>query len=140
MMTPNILVVDDEEDIRGMLDTHFSFMDYNVHCASNGVEALERMEEQRYDVVVSDIMMPEMDGVQLLQSIRDQYPMTRVIMITGYVSLQNAMDCMNFGADNCIFKPLDDMQELENAIKKAIDHISMWTKKLKELQGLKPGK
>ena len=61
-------------------------------------------------------------------------------MITGYVSLDNAMRCMNYGADNCIFKPLDDLEELENSVHQSVAHIATWTRKLRELQGMKPAR
>ena len=73
-MNPNILVVDDEADIRTMLCTHFTFLDYTVHTAGNGQEALQQMAEQRYEVVISDIMMPQMDGITLLKTVREEYP------------------------------------------------------------------
>ena len=92
----------------------------------------------RVDVVISDIRMPEMDGVALLREVRRQYPMVRVIMITGYVTLENALACMRNQADTCIFKPIQDMTELEQAVETAMEALARWNRKFRELQGMKP--
>ncbi len=136
-MTTRLLIVDDETDIRDMLSRHFMLQDYYVETAGNGVEALQAMETKRFDIVISDIRMPEMDGVDLLRHIRDQYPMARVIMITGYVTLENALACMRRGADDCIFKPLQDMAELDEAVRLSRQRLVRWQEKLRNLQGMK---
>lgn len=135
---PRILVVDDEKEIRDMLDRHFRFLGYEVSTAANGFEGLNAMSGTRYDVVISDIKMPLMDGVDMLREIKKQYPMVHVIMITGHVSMENVLACMRHGADTCIFKPLEDIKELETAVKNAIDHLQHWQKKLKDLRKIKP--
>ena len=134
---PRILVVDDEKNIRNMLSRHFRFLDYDVSVAGNGQEALDIMADKRYDVIISDIEMPIMGGVQLLREIRKQYPMAHCIMITGYVTMANILECMRHGADTCVFKPLEDMKELEDAVKQAIDNLTHWQAKLKTLLTMK---
>lgn len=136
-MNKHILVVDDEQEIRDMLSRHFRLLGFEVTTAENGVSALEVLAEQTIRVVISDIMMPEMNGIALLQEIRQEYPMTRVIMITGYVTLDNALACMRNQADTCIFKPLGDLSELVDAVTKAFEHLEGWEQKLVALQGLK---
>ena len=133
-----ILVVDDELEIRDMLSRHFRFMDCEVETAENGKEALAIMAKTRVDIVISDILMPEMDGVELLRAIRDEYPMVHVIMITGYVTMENVLACMRHGADTCVFKPLADLEEIENAVRRAIDSIQRWLDILHELKEMKP--
>ena len=78
-----------------------------------------------------------MTGVELLRKIRKEFPMVHVIMITGYVTMDNVLSCMRLGADTCVFKPLEDMTELEDAVKAAFDHIKHWQKKLKTLIDMK---
>jgi DNA-binding NtrC family response regulator len=136
-MSTRLLIVDDESDIRDMLSRHFMLQDYYVETAGNGVEALQVMETKRFDIVISDIRMPEMDGVDLLRHIRDEYPMARVIMITGYVTLENALACMRRGADDCVFKPLQDMAELDDAVSLSHERLVRWQEKLRSLQGMK---
>jgi CheY-like chemotaxis protein len=137
-MVVQILIVDDEAEIREMLARHFRFLGYSVDTASNGREAISRLEETRTDIVISDIMMPQMNGVELLSHIRDEYPMTHVIMITGYVTLDNAMNCMRLGADTMIFKPLEDMTQLEQAVGRAVARIQHWLQLLNDLRAMKP--
>lgn len=137
-MNGRLLIVDDEKEIREMLQRHFRLLGYNVLTAANGEDALLLLDKRLIDVVVSDIRMPVMDGVSLLREIRRQYPMIHVIMITGYVTLENALACMRNQADTCIFKPLEDMVELEDAVEKALKSLDRWKQKFRELQGMKP--
>lgn len=136
-MKPRILVVDDENEIRDMLSRHFRFIGYEVNTAANGQEALEILEKERTDIVISDIMMPVMGGIEMLDTIRQQYPMVHVIMITGYVTLENALACMRLGADTCIFKPLEDLAELEEAVSKAVSSLQNWLDILQQLTAMK---
>ncbi|MCH7908519.1 MAG: response regulator [Candidatus Hydrogenedentes bacterium] len=136
-MKRELLIVDDEEEIRGMLDRHFRLLGYDVELAANGKEALRVLQRRAIRVVISDILMPEMDGIELLSEVRAQYPMTRVIMITGYVTIDNVLACMRKQADTCIFKPLSDLGELDSAVEMAFEHLEHWERKLLELQGMK---
>lgn len=135
-MKRQLLVVDDEAEIRRMLERHFRILGYAVATASQGEEALEVLARQRVDVVISDIMMPVMDGVSLLREIRRQYPMIRVIMITGHVTLENALACMRNQADTCIFKPLTDLGQLEQSVEHAFAVLDHWNRIFHELQGM----
>ena len=137
-MMGRLLVVDDESEVREMLARHFRLLGYSMEVAANGREALEVLARTRIDVVVSDIRMPEMDGVALLREVRRQYPMIRVIMITGYVTLENALACMRNQADTCVFKPIQDMSELEKAVESAMESLARWKQKFRELQGMNP--
>lgn len=136
-MPIHLLVVDDEEQIRDMLSRHFRYLGFDVQTAENGQDALDKMSQWKTDIVISDIRMPVMDGAELCKRIRTDYPMTRVIMITGYVTLENALACMRRGADRCIFKPIEDLTELESAVNKSVETVSYWLDVLKELAGQK---
>ena len=136
-MSKKLLIVDDEVEIREMLSRHFEFLGYNTSTAGNGQEALNYLGENKVDIIITDIMMPVMNGVTLLKRIRQEYPMVQVIMITGYVSLDNALSCMRAQANTCIFKPLEDLTELEEAVEKAFQTIETWKRKFKELRGMK---
>lgn len=137
-MNIGILVVDDESEICDMLSRHFRFLGYDVDTALNGVEALEVMKQKRIDIVISDIMMPEMNGIELLRAINTSYPMAHVIMITGYVELGNALNCMELGADTIVFKPIEDLKTLENAVEEAISRIQRWYNIIAELREMRP--
>ena len=115
------------------VDYTFYVGDYvYVDTADSGKKALGLMSKKKYHVVITDIKMPRMDGIQLLRKIRQEYPMTHCIMITGYVTMQNVLDCMRHGADTCIFKPFEDLKELDVAITSAISHLNHWEIKLKK--------
>ncbi|MBN1911461.1 MAG: response regulator [Pirellulales bacterium] len=137
-MKGHLLIVDDEAEIREMLSRHFRMLQYDVDVARNGLEALAVLAMKRIEVVISDIRMPEMDGVSLLREIRKQYPMVHTIMITGYVTLENALACMRNQADTCIFKPLNDLGELEEAVETAMAALDRWNRIFHELKGLAP--
>ncbi len=136
-MSGTLLIVDDEEEIRKLLSRHFRQKQYDVFTASSVDEAVELLSHTAVQVVISDIMMPGKKGTELLPILNDQYPMTRAVMITGYVTLENALMCMRYGADTCVFKPLDDLSELEEAVERIIMWHIRWKEKLAELQSAK---
>lgn len=133
-----VLIVDDEKEIREFLGRHLRYLDYEVDFAENGQQGLNKLAEKRTDIVISDIGMPVMNGVEMLTRIRQDFPMVRVIMITGYVSQSNILACMRKGAEMLIFKPLEDLDELEAAIARAAEGIDRWWAKLAELNDMKP--
>ena len=136
-MKTRILVVDDEKEIRDLLSRHFRYLGYEVETAENGAVALQRLAASRFTIVISDIMMPEMNGVDLLAAVRRDYPLIRVIMITGYVTQRNILECMQRGAETCVFKPLRDLTQLEQAVERTVAVIAHWMEILAELRGLK---
>lgn len=109
-----ILVVDNEEIVRKNLSYVLNAEDYFVHTAANGTEALERIDEGGYDVVLTDMKMGEIDGFAVLERVKRRAPLTEVVMITGYASVDNAVDAMKKGAYHYIEKPLniDDVRRV----------------------------
>ncbi len=131
-----ILVVDDETDVRDSIARHLRFLNYEVETAGNGQEAAAILEQMKTDIVVSDIMMPQMDGIELLRHIRKEYPMTHVIMMTGYVTQENILACMRLGAQTCLFKPIEDIAELEEAVRTAEAALNKWKQTFVRLRQL----
>lgn len=136
-MKRHVLIVDDEAEIRKALVAYFRTRGYDVDAAEDGTAALDVLAVKRTDVLISDIVMPRMDGVELLRQVRQQYPMTRVIMITGHVTLENALACMRHGADTCVFKPFEELGELREAVERSVASLERWESKLKELVSTK---
>jgi CheY-like chemotaxis protein len=134
--TGRVLIVDDEPAIRDMLARHFRFQGYDVYRAGNGAEALQVLESEPMDVVVTDIMMPVMDGVSLMRELREEHPTVQFIAITGYVELEKLLAAMRLGAIDCLFKPLKDLDELEAVVAQAVARIRRWERKLAELRGI----
>ncbi|MGM0462227.1 MAG: response regulator [Fibrobacterota bacterium] len=133
-MKYKILIVDDEEEIRNMLSRHFRLKGYAVEKAGSVDDALGYLQSTIVHIVVSDIMMPHKNGTELLTILKNEYPMIKIIMITGYVTLENALNCMKRGADTCIFKPLGDLKELDEALDRATAWHARWQEKLHILQ------
>jgi len=111
-----ILVIDDEESIRKSLAAVLEEKGYLVDTAENGKEAIEKSKTRPYNLALVDIRLPDMDGVQLLTAIKETIPKTIKIIITGYPSLENAIEAVNKGADAYIIKPFD-MNKLLDMIK-----------------------
>jgi len=136
-MSANLLIVDDEDEIRSSLSRRYRLMGFSADTADSAESALAILEDKPFKVVISDIMMPGIGGIELLRKIREEYPMTRVIMITGYVTLENGLACLRHGADTCIFKPFSDLKELDSAINDALQYLKHWEDKLMQLRGIK---
>lgn len=133
-----LLVVDDEKPLRDMLSRHFRFAGYDVATAENGRAALEYMRKNKVDILVTDIVMPEMDGLELTAAVRDGFPLVRMIVVTGYVTLNNAMICLQNGADAIFAKPVSDMEKLEKAVSRSVDILQEWADQLAILYSSKP--
>ncbi|MCI0438172.1 MAG: response regulator [Chloroflexi bacterium] len=103
----SVLVVDDEELMIQLLQQILEDGGYQVVTASNGRQAIELLKSRRFDVVISDIMMPQVNGVEVLQQAIKQDPDCPVIMITGYPSVETAVKLINLGAADYIVKPFN---------------------------------
>ena len=119
-----ILLVDDEPDIRDALDLYLSHMGYSVIQAETGESALRLFKAGRTAIVLSDIKMPGMDGIELLREIKKEAPDTEVIMITGHGDMDLAIECLQHDATDFITKPFHD-DALEVALKRAKEKMSM---------------
>ena len=123
-MSYRILLVDDEEDIRDILHLYLTDMGYTVQTAPNGEKALACFNTFNPSIVLSDIKMPGMDGIELLKALKRENPETEVIMITGHGDMKLAMNSLKHDATDFVTKPIDD-DVLEIALKRAIERITM---------------
>jgi DNA-binding NtrC family response regulator len=114
-----ILIVDDEPEIRRILAEGLSSNGYAVHSAENAENALQLLERESFDLVIADMRLPDKSGLHLLERIKNKSFLTPVIMITGYGSVQNAVESMKKGAYDYILKPFS-LKVLEGAIENAI--------------------
>jgi len=114
-----ILVVDDDESIRNTVKTILEDEGYIVDSAATGKEAIKRTEETLYNVVLLDIRLPDIEGVELLKLIKDAVPRTRKIMVTGYPSMQNAVAALNKNAAAYLIKPVD-IEKLLGTVKEQL--------------------
>ena len=105
--TPRILVVDDDENIRKVLVAILEGEGYNVESVGTAKEAIEKTKKKYYNMALIDVRLPDMEGIELLTRIKDTTPKIRKVIITGYPTLQNAVDAVNKGANVYILKPFD---------------------------------
>jgi DNA-binding NtrC family response regulator len=105
--TPRILIVDDDENIRKVLETILEEEGYSVDSVDTARKAMERTRRKFYNLALIDIRLPDMEGIELLTRVKDTTPKMRKIIITGYPTLQNAVEAVNRGADAYIMKPFD---------------------------------
>ena len=103
---PRLMVVDDERDVREPLAAYLRSEGYVVETAANGIEALEKLNHQSVDFVLTDIMMPRMGGMDLLLKIRNKFPKTRIVVFTAYGSVETAVKAIKSGADDYVLKPV----------------------------------
>lgn len=119
-----ILLVDDEAGIRTVLGIALADSGYEVTTAENGEAALEKFRELRPPIVLTDIKMPDMDGIELLQHIKAESPDTEVIMFTGHGDMELAIKSLKHDATDFVTKPVND-EVLEIALKRARERIAM---------------
>jgi DNA-binding NtrC family response regulator len=115
-----ILVIDDEINICQNCVKILAKQGYDVDFALNGYEALKRMEDKRYGVIITDLKMSSMGGMEVLRRVKTAYPDTMVIVITGYASVSSAVEVMKTGASDYLPKPFTP-EELRAVVKNAID-------------------
>lgn len=105
-----ILVVDDDPDVLDMLRTYLSSQNMDITTAENGIEALEKLKECEFEVVLSDVMMPEMNGIELLKRVAEGHPDVAIIMLTSMDETKIATQAMQIGAFDYILKPVEFSQ------------------------------
>lgn len=102
-----ILVVDDEDALRTVLSAELNSEGYEVGTAADGMEAVSELQKMKYDLVLLDIKMPNMNGFEVLKVIKEKHPGTKVIMLTGFADLKNAIESKKLGAEDFVSKPYD---------------------------------
>ena len=115
--TTNILIVDDEEVVRMSHLRTLAGLRCHVEAAWNGQEALRAMERHPFDVILLDLRMPDLDGMSVLKIIKERWPESQVVIITGYPSIETAKEAVRLGAYDYLAKPVgpDDVIKAANA-------------------------
>lgn len=119
-MKPRILVVDDEESIREFLDIMLRKEGYDVSCVEDGQKAIDILKKKSFDLVISDLQMPNVTGIELLKHCRDSYPDVLFMMITAFGTAESAVEAMKMGAYDYITKPfkIDEVRiNIANALR-----------------------
>ena len=128
-----VLIVDDSTSILKTLARAFTETPYEVTTCSDSVKAYSMIEDQHFDIVISDIMMPELDGLSLLRKIKNYNGTIQVIMITGYITINNTLNAFRYGANDIFFKPFKDIQEIISAVDAAAKKLNRINEILKML-------
>ncbi len=109
-MVPKILIVDDEESFVEIIAERLSIRDYHVQTCFSGSEAVEKIKDSKIDVVILDVAMPGMDGIETLREIKRMKPLTEVVMLTGHATVETAIEGMKLGAFDYLMKPCDNKE------------------------------
>jgi DNA-binding NtrC family response regulator len=131
-MSEKVLLVDDEQDFLDSLAERMRARGMDVSTTTSAEEAIKKAETESYDAIVLDLMMPEMDGIEVLQAIKEKRPDVGVILLTGYATLDKGIEAMKLGAMDFVEKPAD-LKILSEKIKQAHAHkMVLAEKKLQE--------
>ncbi len=119
-----VLLTDDEPAILKALSDRIPWQQFGVDAltAADGLEALDVMKDKRVDLLITDIRMPHMDGIELLHKVREKYPATHCILLTAYSEFEYARTAMQLGVENYLLKPFQK-EEMEATIEKALENI-----------------
>ena len=130
-MKIRVLLVDDEADFLETLAERLEIRNYDVTTSLSGEDALEKVRGYNFDVVVLDVLMPGIDGIEALREIKNIKPLTEVIMLTGHATVETAIEGMKLGAYDYLMKPCET-QELVMKIDKAQERKAEHEERIRE--------
>jgi len=130
----NVMVVDDEADIVNLMSETLELWGYHPITAMDGEEAFEKFQKNAVDLVITDLKLPKMNGVKLLDKLKNFENTTEVILFTGYPEITSAIDAMKKGAFDYLVKPVD-LVELKLKVERALEKKKMG-RSIKILKGL----
>jgi DNA-binding NtrC family response regulator len=135
---PSILIVEDDANIRETLSSILQQKGYNTDTAKTGLEAIQKSKAKFFNLALLDIKLPDMEGTRLLTTMHDNLPKMVKIMVTGYPSLENAVEALNHGADAYVIKPVkpekllalieEKLKEQHQAEKVTEEKVTEWIK------------
>jgi DNA-binding NtrC family response regulator len=129
-MSANVLIVDDEEGIRTSLGAYLSLEGFTVEVAADGYKALEKLRQAKFNIVLLDINMPGMDGLETLKAIKTLDFSIQVIMITAYSTFDKTMKSLEYGASDYILKPFEDLKDILHLVKLSEERLDRWKRNM----------
>ena len=132
---PTVLIVDDEASIRRTIREILEYEDYEVDEAEDGEEALEKIRDTPYDLVLLDVKMPKVDGMEVLKTIAEETPEIPVVMVSGHGTIETAVEATKLGAFDFIEKP-PDLNRLLLTVRNALDHGQLETQNRRMKQAI----
>jgi DNA-binding NtrC family response regulator len=131
-----VLVVDDELDFLETLVKRLKRRKVDASGVSSGVEAMQLLEQEHFDVVILDIRMPGMDGLETLREMKRKRPLMEVILLTGHASVESGMQGMQLGAFDYVMKPAE-LEDILEKVRQAFERKKLHEEKVKETDVLK---
>jgi len=131
-----VLVVDDEPDFLETLVKRLKRRKVDASGVSSGVEAMQLLEQEHFDVVILDIRMPGMDGLETLREMKRKRPLMEVILLTGHASVESGMQGMQLGAFDYVMKPAE-LEDILEKVRQAFERKKLHEEKVKETDVLK---
>ena len=119
---PRVLAVDDELLIRDLLYDFFNEKEWDVTVTESAEKALDQMRAREFDILITDLKMPNMDGLTLVEKARNQKPNLPVVVITGYPSVESAVKCLRQKVDDYLIKPFN-VNQLYKVVQEALDNV-----------------
>jgi DNA-binding NtrC family response regulator len=132
-VTIRVLLVDDEEEFVETLGQRLEVRDFDVTTALNGADALQTIEDKEIDLIILDVQMPGVDGVEVLRKIKERKPLIEVIMLTGHATVETAIDGMKLGAFDFLIKPTET-EELVEKINRAFSRKAEHDQRIREAE------
>ncbi|MDJ0571092.1 MAG: response regulator [Pleurocapsa sp. MO_192.B19] len=133
MPKAKILVVDDEKNIRRTVTMALESLDYFVHTAFDGKDAMLQLTGEQYDLIITDLKMPGMNGMQLLQQAIAKYPSIKIVLISAHGTVDNAVEAMKLGAVDFLQKPFTP-KELRNIVYNVLERETVSEKQESEFE------
>jgi DNA-binding NtrC family response regulator len=137
MMANEVLIVDDETEILETLKNHMAIEGISVDIATNVEDALKQHKDNPYRVVITDIRMPGMDGIDLIRALKKTHPTCIIYVMTGYASLLNLIECLECGATDYFIKPFQSSDIIVNAAKEGLTKQKRWMSELVQTKNKK---
>lgn len=134
--TVSILVVDDSQIIRSLVCSHLQHRGFVVVPAGDGNEAAAALTVRKFDLLITDLEMPNMGGHELLELVHDQYPLMRRVVMTGYTTIENALDALKLGAVGFVPKPID-LKVLDEVVDLSVAEMRGWMRQLAAIRKLR---
>lgn len=129
-MPVKILVVDDEEGIRNSLCAFMKMEEYEVATAEDGQVALEKIKNEKYNIVLMDINMPVLDGLETLKEMKKIDFSIQVIIMTAYSTFDKTMKALEYGATDYILKPFDDLSDILRLVQISEEKLERWKRNM----------
>ena len=121
-----ILIADEEEEVLCTLKKHLEQEGYIVETTQSGTNAFEKVRSDKYHIVLINVVMPEMDGLELLKEVKKYDPMTQIIMMTECSTMDKILSALEYGANDYIYKPLENVEYVMSVIDHSVQKLERW--------------